>query len=97
MEISQINSLVTSFANTGSSKSSEASSSFTDILSDAMGSAQDTEGAVQSENAALLTGETDDLHTPLIEAQKAELALNLAIQIRNKVISAYNDVMGMQV
>ncbi len=97
MEISQINNLVTSFANTGSSKSSETTSSFTDILSDAMGNAQDTEMSVQGQNAALLTGETDDLHTPLIEAQKAELALNLAIQIRNKVISAYNDVMGMQV
>ncbi len=97
MEISQINNLVTSFANTGSSKPSETTSSFTDILSDAMGNAQDTEMSVQGQNAALLTGETDDLHTPLIEAQKAELALNLAIQIRNKVISAYNDVMGMQV
>ena len=97
MEISQINSLVTSFSNTGSAKPSEASSSFTDILSDAMGNAQGTEMSVQGQNAALLTGETDDLHTPLIEAQKAELALNLAIQIRNKVISAYNEVMGMQV
>ena len=97
MEISQINNLVTSFANTGSPKASETSSSFTDILSDAMGNAQDAEMSVQGQNAALLTGETDDLHTPLIEAQKAELTLNLAIQIRNKVISAYNDVMGMQV
>ena len=97
MEISQINNLVTSFANAGSSKATETSSSFTDILSDAMGSAQDTEMSVQGQNAAMLTGETDDLHTPIIEAQKAELALNLAIQIRNKVISAYNDVMGMQV
>ena len=97
MEISQINSLVSSFGNTGSSRASESTASFTDILSDAMGNAQDTETGVQAQNTALLTGETDDLHTPLIEAQKAELALNLAIQIRNKVISAYNDVMGMQV
>ncbi len=97
MEISQINNLVTNFGTSNSSRTSDPSSSFTDILGDAMGSAQDTEGAVQAQNAALLTGETDDLHTPLIEAQKAELALNLAIQIRNKVISAYNDVMGMQI
>lgn len=97
MEIGQINSLISSFGSTNSSRASEPTSSFTDVLSEAMGSAQDTEGVVQSQNAALLTGETDDLHTPLIEAQKAELALNLAIQIRNKVISAYNDVMGMQV
>ena len=100
MEISQINSLISSLNNTtGSTSGSSASagSSFTDILSDAIGNAQETETSVQAENTALLTGETDDLHTPIIEAQKAELALNLAIQVRNKVVEAYNQVMNMQV
>ncbi len=97
MEISQISNLVSSLNNTGSTGKTSASSNFTDILSDAIGSAQDTEASAQEQNAALLTGETDDLHTPIIEAQKAELALNLAIQIRNKVVDAYNQVMNMQV
>jgi len=98
MEISQIGSLVTNLNTTGAGSSTAAAgSSFTNILSEAMGSAQSAEASVQAENAALLTGETDDLHTPIIEAQKAELALNLAIQIRNKVIDAYNQVMNMQV
>jgi len=98
MEISQIGSLITNLNTTGASGSTAAAgSSFTNILSEAMGSAQSAEASVQAENAALLTGETDDLHTPIIEAQKAELALNLAIQIRNKVIDAYNQVMNMQV
>ena len=104
MEVSQINNLISSLGSTNLASSSSSagsigsagSGSFTDLLSDAMGSAEETEASVQSQNAALLTGETDDLHTPLIEAQKAELALNLAIQIRNKVVEAYNNVMGMQ-
>ncbi len=96
MEISQISNLVSSLNSTGSTKTASAGSNFTDLLSEAMGNAQDAESAVQVQNAELLTGETDDLHTPVIEAQKAELALNLAVQIRNKVVQAYNDVMGMQ-
>ncbi len=70
---------------------------FTDILSQAIGNARETEATAQQQNAALLTGESDDLHTPVIEAQRAELALSLAIQIRNKVLEAYNEVMRMQV
>lgn len=100
MDISAISSIsgidsISSIADSTSSTVGE--SSFTDILSEAITNAQDAEGASEEANADLLTGETDDLHTPLIEAQKAELALDLAIQIRNKVINAYNTVMNMQV
>jgi flagellar hook-basal body complex protein FliE len=97
MEISQINNLISSLNESGSSKKSSASSSFNDIYSEALGTARDTEASAQIQNAELLTGETDDLHTPMIEAKKAELALNLAIQVRNKVVEAYNNVMNMQV
>ena len=45
----------------------------------------------------LLMGESDDLSGLLIDAQKAELSLQLALQIRNKVIDAYNEVMRMSV
>lgn len=81
----------------GGAAKTQGDSSFTDILSDAINSAREAEYSAETENASLLTGETDDLHTPLIEAQKAEIALDLAIQIRNKVITAYNQVMNMQV
>jgi flagellar hook-basal body complex protein FliE len=98
MPINGISDIVSSINSIGSSsKKAQSESSFTEILSDAINSAQESEGSAKIENAALLTGETDDLHTPVIEAQKAELALDLAIQIRNKVINAYNEVMNMQV
>lgn len=95
--INGISGIASGEGSVGSSGKTQIGSSFTDILSEAINSAQETENTVQDENAALLTGESDDLHTPLVEAQKAELALDLAIQIRNKVISAYNEVMNMQV
>lgn len=97
MQISGVSNALSGLDSIGSTGKTQAQSSFTDILSEAINSAQQAEVSAEDENAALLTGETDDLHTPLIEAQKAELALDLAIQIRNKVINAYNQVMNMQV
>lgn len=97
MQISGIGNGVTGINSIGSTDKTQSESSFTDILSEAINSARETESTSAAENAALLTGQTDDLHTPLIESQKAELALDLAIQIRNKVVNAYNQVMNMQV
>lgn len=71
--------------------------SFSDILTSALQDAQ-TQGAKSDEQTlSLLSGDITDLHTATIQAQKAELTLNLAIQIRNKVVDAYNEVMRMSV
>lgn len=43
-----------------------------------------------------LTGENEDLHTTALAAQRAELALDLFIQARNKVVAAYQEIMRMQ-
>ena len=45
----------------------------------------------------LLTGQTDDLAGLMIDIQRAELSLNLAIQIRNRLVDAYQELMRMQV
>ncbi|MDQ0337261.1 flagellar hook-basal body complex protein FliE [Caldalkalibacillus uzonensis] len=44
----------------------------------------------------LVTGEVDDLHQVMIAAEKANLQLQLTIQVRNKVVEAYQDIMRMQ-
>ena len=72
-------------------------SGFADILTESLNTAVDTDRADKSSMLALLSGETDDLSGLLIDMQKAELSLNLALQIRNKVIDAYNEVMRMSV
>jgi len=83
-------------AQTAAAKPAEGAS-FTDILTSALQEAQ-TEGEKSDEQTlSLLSGDITDLHTATIQAKKAELTLNLAIQIRNKVIDAYNEVMRMQV
>jgi flagellar hook-basal body complex protein FliE len=71
--------------------------SFRNVLGDAINQASGTEAADAESNALLLSGSGDSLHTAMIDAQKAELALQLTVQIRNKVIDAYNEIMHMQV
>jgi flagellar hook-basal body complex protein FliE len=82
--------------NSVSSASGTSDKSFSDIFNDALNNAVDTEAQDQMSTLELLAGEDQGPHTAIIESQKAELALNLAIQIRNKVIDAYNEVMRMQ-
>jgi flagellar hook-basal body complex protein FliE len=81
---------------TSSTQKSGATTSFSDIFNEALNNAKETEATDQQGTLALLAGEDSGIHTTLIESQKAELALNLALQIRNKVVDAYNEVMRMQ-
>ena len=74
-----------------------ASSGFEDILTEALKTAGKTDAIDKGSSLQLLMGESDDLAGLLIDAQKAELSLQLALQIRNKVIDAYNEVMRMSV
>lgn len=44
-----------------------------------------------------LAGEGEDLHTVALATQRAELAFELFVQVRNKVVQAYQEIMRMQV
>jgi flagellar hook-basal body complex protein FliE len=41
--------------------------------------------------------ETQDIHNTMIAIEKADLTFQLMMQVRNKIISAYEDIMRMQV
>jgi len=94
-------SLAQLLSTTGSGSSSRYSnpieSGFADILATAFGEASQLDAADKTSMLQLLIGESNDLSGLLIDAQKAELSLNLALQIRNKFIDAYNEIIRMQV
>lgn len=71
--------------------------SFADILTESFKTASTTDTADKVSSLMLMTGQADDMSGLLLDAVKAELSLNLALQIRNKVVDAYNDIMRMQV
>jgi flagellar hook-basal body complex protein FliE len=43
-----------------------------------------------------LRGDNEELHTTILATQKAEMAFQLGIQVRNKVVDAYQEIMKMQ-
>ena len=43
-----------------------------------------------------LSGEGGELHTTILATQRAELSFDLFLQMRNKVVSAYQEIMRMQ-
>jgi flagellar hook-basal body complex protein FliE len=43
-----------------------------------------------------LSGKSDELHTTALATQRAELAFELGLQVRNKVVQAYQEIMRMQ-
>ena len=53
------------------------------------------QGAAQAIES-FLSGEGGELHTTVLAAQRAELALELFLQARNKVVQAYQEIMRMQ-
>lgn len=98
MQINSLESILSNFESINSKKNAkENDASFSDIFGDALDNFKETEAQALAANEALLTGESDDLHGAMIASKKAEMAVSLAVQIRNKVISAYNEVMNMQV
>ena len=57
---------------------------------------QSRKDAVQSVES-FLAGEGGELHSTILAAQRAELALELFLQTRNKVIQAYQEILRMQI
>lgn len=47
--------------------------------------------------ADLATGQTENLHQIMIGMEEAKIAFQLAVQVRNRILEAYQDVLRMQV
>ncbi|MBX9769565.1 MAG: flagellar hook-basal body complex protein FliE [Bdellovibrionales bacterium] len=80
---------------TGPSKGSGAS--FSDTLKDAIHSVNDLQKDADTKVQNLATGKSQNLHETMIATEKADIALRLMVQVRNKIIDAYQEVMKMQV
>lgn len=45
----------------------------------------------------IATGQLENIHEAMIATQKADIALQLTMQIRNKILEAYREIMRMQI
>ncbi len=60
-------------------------------------SAVETSGAQANEAVVKMTDGTGDVHDAMIALQRADLTLQLTVQIRNKLVNAYQEIMRMPV
>jgi len=70
---------------------------FKELLSQSMEKLNSIISDSNAAGEALATGNIDDIHNAMIAAEKADLALQFTIQMRNKIIDAYSEIMHMQI
>ena len=72
------------------------SKSFADALGKLVKDVETT-GSDANQAIASMVNKTGDVHDAMIALQRAEMTLQLTVQIRNKLVQAYNDIMHMPV
>ena len=75
----------------------QAQENFGDFLKSAINSVNETQNASDIATNKLISGGNIELHEVMIASQKASIALNATLEIRNKAVEAYQEIMRMQV
>ncbi|HEY1370795.1 MAG TPA: flagellar hook-basal body complex protein FliE [Gaiellaceae bacterium] len=70
---------------------------FMSTLTDQLGKLDDMQSSATQQANALATGQAQDVSSVVMEVERASLALQLATQVRNKAVDAYQDIFRMQV
>jgi flagellar hook-basal body complex protein FliE len=69
---------------------------FSDLMTDAVGAVTKLEDQAKTEVTGLMTGTGVDVHQAMIASEKASMAFELALAVRNKAVQAYQQMMSMQ-
>lgn len=77
--------------------SSSEVTSFADTLIQAIGKVDELQKTADKSMQNLATGRSDNIADVMIAAEKAEIGLKVMVQVRNKIIDAYQEMMRMQV
>jgi flagellar hook-basal body complex protein FliE len=69
---------------------------FADLFTDAVGEVNRLQDQAGRTVRGLMTGTGVDVHEAMIATQKASMAFELALAVRNKAVQSYQQVMSMQ-
>jgi flagellar hook-basal body complex protein FliE len=70
---------------------------FSDLLGNAVNSINSTQAAADTAANQLITGQSSDVHSVMIAMEKAKVTFDLGVQVRNKLLDGYNELMRTQV
>ena len=70
---------------------------FSEILSKSFESVNDQQHQADQAIRELVSGRSKNIHETLLTVERADASLKLAMQVRNKILDAYREIMRMQV
>ena len=70
---------------------------FGEYLTDALKETNNLQNRAKDMNIALAAGQVDDISQVVLATEKANIVLQLTMQVRNKAVEAYQEIMRMQV
>lgn len=88
-----INSIGPGFEKLVNSSPENQGTGFREIFQEVIHNVEETEAATKLDAYNLSIGNLDDMHTMTINAAKADVALQTMVQLRNKILDAYSEVM----
>jgi|SRR5450432_2122129 flagellar hook-basal body complex protein FliE len=74
----------------------DAAVNFGDVLKSAVNSVDKVNNDASAQVSNLLQGGTGDINSVMIAVEKADVSFQLMMQVRNKIVSAYQDIEKMQ-
>ncbi len=69
---------------------------FSNLLKNAVNQVNSMQDGSQQQVNALLSGQNTDMSKVMVSVEKADVAFQLMMQVRNKIVSAYQDIEKMQ-
>jgi flagellar hook-basal body complex protein FliE len=81
---------------TSISETPKSGAPFSDLFTDAVGQVNQLEGQARTAVDGLMSGNGVDVHQAMIATEKADMAFEFALAVRNKAVQAYQTVIGMQ-
>ncbi|ROP58327.1 flagellar hook-basal body complex protein FliE [Enterobacter sp. BIGb0383] len=80
----------------GSVPETAGNGTFSDMLMGSINAVSQAQTTAKSQAQAYMSGASGiELNDVMVSLQKSSLALNLGVQVRNKMVSAYQEIMGM--
>lgn len=80
-----------------SSDSSTKGVSFGEFLNSAIKQVDGLQNESEKLNESLAMGLTDNIHQVMIASEKASIAMQFTMQVRNKIMDAYQEIMRMPI
>ncbi|CAH0346194.1 flagellar hook-basal body complex protein FliE [Bacillus sp. CECT 9360] len=75
----------------------EAQQSFASALKESINKVNEAQGASDQVTERMARGENVDLHQVMIASQKSSITMSAALEVRNKVVEAYQEMMRMSI